>query len=231
MVQKGRARIGDPVFPGRRVSGRWEITAETLGFSGGGAGIFVRGGRRYDRDMSTAITLTTDRLILEPYAEHHLDAMAEMFGDPEVTAFTYLGKQDREGTARVLAGYMRFHREQGFGMFAVLDRITGAYLGEAGLFVPPVVASDRYLALRYALSRAAWGKGYATEASGAVIEDAFGRLGKPAIIAGVVPHNLASMRVMDRLHFARGPVVQAGEHSYAVFTLTREAWSGLPQSQ
>lgn len=174
-------------------------------------------------------TLTTTRLTLEPYADHHLDPMAAMFGDPEVTAFTYLGRQDREGTGRVLAGYRAFHEANGYGMYAIIDRGTGDYLGEAGLFVPPAVASAELLALRYALARSAWGKGIATEASAAVIDDAFGRLGKPAIIAGVVPHNLPSMRVMDRLGFSRGPEVTSGVHGYAVFTLTREAWAARPR--
>jgi [ribosomal protein S5]-alanine N-acetyltransferase len=168
--------------------------------------------------------LSAHRLTLEPYAYRHLDPMAEMFGDHEVTAFTYLGRQDLEGTARVLAEYRAFHEANGYGMYAILDRETGAYYGEAGLFVPPAVASAEHLALRYALARSAWGKGIATEASAAVIDDAFGRLGKPAIIAGVVPHNLPSMRVMDRLGFSRGPEVTSGAHTYAVFTLTREAW-------
>ena len=66
--------------------------------------------------MAIAPTLTSARLTLEPYADQHLDPMAEMFGDPEVTAFTYLGLQDREGTARVLAEYRGFHLANGYGM-------------------------------------------------------------------------------------------------------------------
>jgi RimJ/RimL family protein N-acetyltransferase len=114
-------------------------------------------------------------------------------------------------------------------MYAIHDRENGAYYGEVGLFVPPAVASTEFLALRYALNRAAWGKGFATEASLAVIDDAFGRLAQRAIIAGVVPHNLPSMRVMERLGFARGPEVTSGPHTYAVFTLTREMWAERPR--
>jgi RimJ/RimL family protein N-acetyltransferase len=179
--------------------------------------------------MASAPTLTTDRLTLEPYAEHHLDAMAEMFGDAEVTAFTYLGRQDRAGTAKVLADYRGFHLANGYGMFAILDRMSGDYLGEAGLFVPPTVASADLLALRYALARPAWGKGIATEASAAVIDDAFGRLDRPAMMAGVVPENAPSIKVMDRLGFSRERAVTVGTHVYDIFTLTREAWRARPR--
>ena len=62
-----------------------------------------------------------------------------------------------------------------------------------------------------------------------MLDDAFGRLGQTAVIAGVVPHNLPSMRVMERLGFARGPVVTSGAHTYAVFTLARERWEAAPE--
>lgn len=174
--------------------------------------------------MAKSPVLQTARLRLVPYETAHLDAMAEMFGDPEVTAFTYLGRQDRAGTAKVLGSYMAFLAERGFGMFAILDKQSGAYLGEAGLFVPPAVASTEFLALRYALNRVAWGKGFATEASTAVLDDAFGRLGQEAVIAGVVADNLPSIRVIARIGFVRSGEATSGPHTYDVFTLTRAAW-------
>lgn len=164
--------------------------------------------------------LDTARLRLRPYEAGDLDAMAAMFGDPDVTAFTFLGRQDREGTAKVLAGYMAFVAEHGYGMCAILDRADGSYLGEAGLFVNPMGP----LALRYALNKAAWGKGYAVEASAAILDDGFGRLGFDRLIAGVIPANSASNRVMDKLGFVPGGILSAGGHEFRVFEITAEAW-------
>jgi [ribosomal protein S5]-alanine N-acetyltransferase len=141
--------------------------------------------------------LTTERLILRPYQPGDLDAMAAMFDDPDVTAMTYLGRRTRAQTEAVLADYTGFMAANGHGMYAILDRKTDDYLGEAGVFMSPL---DR-LALRYALVKSAWGKGYAVEASQAVLADCFGRLGLDALMAGVKPENAASRRVLERLGF------------------------------
>jgi ribosomal-protein-alanine N-acetyltransferase len=167
-----------------------------------------------------APVLDTARLRLRPYELADLDAMAEMFGDPDVTAFTFLGRRDRQQTAAVLEGYMSFLAEHGYGMLAILDRATGAYLGEVGLFVSPMGP----LALRYALSKAAWGKGYAAEASAAVLDDCFDRLGLDQLLAGVKPENKASVRVMEKLGFAFERSVTDSGHSFGLYSMSREAW-------
>lgn len=166
--------------------------------------------------------LETARLLLRPYEVDDLDAMAGMFADPDVTAHTLLGKRNREETAEVLKGYMSFLAERGYGMFAILDRETGDYLGECGLFVPPMPGP---LALRYALVKSAWGKGYAPEASAAVIEDAFGRLALDELVAGVVPHNAPSIRVMEKLGFIYDRTITHGVE-FNIFVMARDAWQG-----
>jgi [ribosomal protein S5]-alanine N-acetyltransferase len=146
--------------------------------------------------------------------------MAEMFGDREVTAHTLLGYRTREQTAGVLESYQNFVAERGYGMLAILDRQSGAYLGEVGLFVTPMGP----LALRYALARDAWGRGYATEASIPVIDDAFDALGLHRLFAGVVEANTASIRVVDKLGFAFDSVVSAGGKEFNLYQLPREVW-------
>lgn len=56
--------------------------------------------------------------------------------------------------------------------------------------------------LGYWLAEAEWGKGYATEASGAMIRHAFDGMAVPAIHSGVFAENAASLRVQEKLGFA-----------------------------
>jgi ribosomal-protein-alanine N-acetyltransferase len=170
---------------------------------------------------AAAPTLETERLLLRPYEPGDLDAMAEMFGDSEVTAHTFLGRRDREQTEGVLDTYRAFLAERGYGMLAILDKSSGAYLGEVGLFVSPMGP----LALRYALARAAWGRGIATEASVAVIDDAFDDLGLHRLLAGVMAANLGSIRVIDKLGFVFDSVVSAAGKEFNLYALSRSAWS------
>jgi ribosomal-protein-alanine N-acetyltransferase len=168
----------------------------------------------------TSPAFETARLRLRPYEPGDLDAMAEMFGDPDVTAYTFLGQRDREQTAAVLQDYMSFLAEHGYGMLAILDRATGAYLGEVGVFVSPMGP----LALRYALNKVAWGRGYAAEASAAVIDDCFDRLGLEKLLAGVKPENRASVRVMEKLGFVYDRSVTESGHTFGLYSISREAW-------
>ena len=169
---------------------------------------------------SQALTFETSRLRLRGYERSDLDVMAEMFGDAAVTAFTFLGRRDRAQTAAVLDEYMAFLAERGYGMLAILDRKSGEYLGEVGLFVSPMGP----LALRYALNQAAWGKGYAVEASAAVIEDSFDRLGLDELIAGVKPENKPSLRVMEKLGFVYDRTITEAGHTFGIYSVTRGGW-------
>jgi [ribosomal protein S5]-alanine N-acetyltransferase len=168
-------------------------------------------------DVGRQPVLETGRLVLRPYAEADLDPMAAMFGDPDVTAFTFLGRRDREQTAAVLREYMSFLADHGYGMLAIADKASGAYLGEVGLFVSPMGP----LALRYALAKSGWGRGYAVEASMAVIDDSFGRLGLESLIAGVKLENKPSLRVMEKLGFRYFDTVAEAGHTFGVFRISR----------
>jgi ribosomal-protein-alanine N-acetyltransferase len=63
-------------------------------------------------------------------------------------------------------------------------------------FTPAIEAAWR-------LHRRYWGKGYATEAARAAIQDGFERLGLTEIIAITALGNLPSQRVMERLGMTR----------------------------
>jgi RimJ/RimL family protein N-acetyltransferase len=175
--------------------------------------------------VTTQPILATPRLRLRPYEVSDLDDMAAMFGDADVTAYTFLGRRDRAQTAAVLDGYMAFLEERGYGMLAITDGQTGAYLGEVGTFVSPM--GD--LALRYALAKAGWGRGYAGEASAAVLDDHFDRLGLERLVAGVKAENKASVRVMEKLGFVYERTITESGHTFGVFGMTRAAWRARPR--
>jgi ribosomal-protein-alanine N-acetyltransferase len=164
--------------------------------------------------------LETGRLVLRPYSAADFESMAEMFDDPEVTAYTFLGRRNRAETAAVLQEYVSFLGGNGYGMLAILEKVGGGYLGEAGLFISPMGP----LALRYALARTAWGRGYAAEASTAVIDDAFMRLGLQDLIAGVKFENLPSLRVIEKLGFSYTETLTEAGHTFGLFRITAAQW-------
>jgi RimJ/RimL family protein N-acetyltransferase len=149
-------------------------------------------------------TIETERLLLRPYRLGDFEAYAEMWGDPDVVRFIGGKPFDRE------ASWHRFLRKagvwalMGFGFFAVEEKETGAFAGEAGFqelrrSIDPAIEGT--LEAGWALTPNVQGWGYATEAMTAAIgwaEQSFGDRRMTCIIA---PENLPSIRVAQRLGF------------------------------
>lgn len=86
--------------------------------------------------------------------------------------------------------------------------------------------------LGYRLRRAAWGRGYATEGSRALVERAFTKLGVERITAYTMAVNTGSRRVMEkagleyvRTFFEDWPeTIEGSEHGEVEYALTRTEW-------
>jgi [ribosomal protein S5]-alanine N-acetyltransferase len=145
--------------------------------------------------------LVTDRLLLRPCVADDLEALCGVFGDPQVMRFVGAGRAPL-GRSEVLASQDRVAahwEEHGFGPLTVVDRASGRVLGEAGL---QLLEEGPDVELTYTLARAAWGRGYATEAAQAVLRWGFCGVRLPRIVAVAWPDNAASLRVMEKIGMA-----------------------------
>lgn len=82
----------------------------------------------------------------------------------------------------------------GHGRWMVARKETGEALGWCGL-----KNEDGVIDLGYRFFRSAWGKGYATEAAQACIDYGFDKLNMPRITGRVLPDNIASCRVLEKV--------------------------------
>jgi RimJ/RimL family protein N-acetyltransferase len=101
-------------------------------------------------------------------------------------------------------------------------------IGDIGFCVDAKVEGTAELG--YRLAREHWGKGYASEAVGSMLDCAFGRLGVHRVTAYIDTRNLPSVRLVERLGFRREghmiesyrePVGWSDEYLYAVL---RREW-------
>lgn len=143
--------------------------------------------------------IETERLILRPPEAADFDAFAQMQGDTEAAHF--IG-----GAVSRTEAWRRFLWQPGswwllgYGMFAVLEKSSGEWLGQIGPWKPEGWPGNE---IGYSFHRRAWGKGYATEAASASIDWAFEHLGWESIIHCIDPENLASQKVAHRLGSTR----------------------------
>ncbi len=141
--------------------------------------------------------LETERLLLRQPGEDDLDALAAMYADAEVMRYIGDGQPvDRAESWKAIAGAIGHWELRGYGLFAYVERATGTVIGRGGLYNPEGWPG---LEVGWLLARAAWGKGFATEAGAACIRWAFDDLRAETLISVIHPANAASIKVAGRL--------------------------------
>lgn len=178
--------------------------------------------------------LTTARLLLRRFTAADVEALVELDSDPAVMRYITGGRPTpRERiTEETLPAFLAYYtRTPAFGYWAAHERSTGAFVGWFHLRPRRGAATDDP-ELGYRLRRSAWGKGYATEGSQALIEKAFAELGARRVYAETMAVNAASRRVMEKaglryvrtMHQDWPEYVAGAEHGDVEYAVTREQW-------
>jgi RimJ/RimL family protein N-acetyltransferase len=173
--------------------------------------------------------LQTDRLRLRAFEDSDLDALGRIYADPLVTRHI-CPPMDTLTAFRRAAGALRFLQRHADparpGLWAIERLEDGVVVGRVGLSSWADGARQRW-ELGYMLGSRFFGRGYATEAAGAVRDHAAATLGLTGLMALVHPENAASQGVLAKLGFSPEPerVVVEMDQPRQVW-----AWSPLPPS-
>jgi RimJ/RimL family protein N-acetyltransferase len=178
--------------------------------------------------------LETDRLLLRRFIMDDVDNIVALDGDPEVMRYISGGlPTPREEIATdILPTWLGYYdRFAGYGFWAAQEKSSGEFLGWFHFRPPPGHEPDD-VELGYRLRKSAWGKGYATEGSRALIAKGFDDLGVRRVFAFTMVVNVASRRVMEKagLKFVRivhrdWPIdVEGDEQGETEYALTRAEW-------
>ncbi len=146
------------------------------------------------------IFLETPRLVLRRFTADDVDHLVDLDSDPDVMRFITGGvPTSREETeTEVLPAFLGYYeRYEGYGFWAVIEKATGNFLGWFH-FRPGPEAGPGEVELGYRLRKSAWGRGYATEGSRALIHKGFTELGVQRVVAEAMAVNTASRRVMEK---------------------------------
>lgn len=138
--------------------------------------------------------IETDRLVLRPLTIADLDEFLAMHATPEV--IHTMGPYSRSSAVERLKSYEREWEEHGYGLVALIERATGRFVGRSGLKYWPHLGETE---VGWVLHPSFWGLGFATEAARACLDWGFRNLDVPYITAMIVPDNLRSLRVAERL--------------------------------
>lgn len=177
--------------------------------------------------------VVTRRLSLRRLTSDDLDGLAVMFTSPELWRYGYgYGRGlTRVETEAFLTRQLKLWSEFGFGGCGVLEDGRPDLIGVVGLSVPTVVLDLLpAVTVGWLFSPTVWGKGYATEAATAVLDQAFTTMALDRVGCVTNAENLRSVRLAERLGMsviaeARLPSDDATRMVTAtLFQIARDDW-------
>ena len=179
----------------------------------------------------------SQRLVLRQFTPHDADLLIELDSDPAVMRYLTGGEPTLpaalvrdEVIPNVLNAYERWNGR--FGLFAAYEKETGAFIGWFHLRPEPTGPQDE-VELGYRLRQDAWGKGYATEGSRALVDKGFSELGVSTVWGATMALNVSSQNVMEKVGMSvveslptpddmQG--VEGAERGGFRYEITREQW-------
>ena len=140
----------------------------------------------------------TERLLVRHFTHADLDDFAALCADPVTMRYMGDGSTlDREMVAHWIDVCQTKYAQRGYGTSAVIEKATGQFIGYCGVVRAPDNDFDEII---YAFIPSAWGKGYATEVSAAMLRYVFANFNLvDEIYATIHPDNAPSIKVAGKL--------------------------------
>jgi len=149
--------------------------------------------------MTTPV-LVSERLRFHPWEADDFPLLVELHRDPEVQHFLQMGDPpwDEAFLRAKFDGFRKDYAENGWTKFKILDP-QGRFLGRAGF---GRFDETGELELGYSVMRPFWGRGYASEAAGALLDWIYRAVPVDHVIGFAVAENMASRRVLEKAGMA-----------------------------
>lgn len=148
--------------------------------------------------MVHPVAITGAHVNLREFRADDLKDSLAVVGDPVVTqTLSFDVRSEDDQSARLADDIARAARDPRPDYYLAIANRTDRLIG----FVRIGLGRDQSGELGYAIRRADWGKGYATEASSLMLDFGFRVLGLHRIQAACGPENRRSQRLLARLGF------------------------------
>ena len=105
--------------------------------------------------------IETSRLCLRPYEEADLRDALAVLGDRQTMSF-YPQVYSEEQVAEMIRQSIDTHRRHGYGRFAVIENVSGDFIGDCGITIQNIDGKEEY-EVGYRIDKSRWGRGYAHE--------------------------------------------------------------------
>ena len=148
--------------------------------------------RKYWINLSSHV-IETSRLILKETTMKDFDDLYAILSDHETMKY-YPHIYDQKDVKRWLNWCIESYNQYGFGLWSVIDKESGKYIGDCGLSMQ-LIDGEQLPEIGYHLNKKYWHKGYASEAARAVKKYIFANYHFPALYTYTNALNTPSIKV------------------------------------
>jgi ribosomal-protein-alanine N-acetyltransferase len=175
-----------------------------------------------ERGTGVVMELQTERLILRSFRGEDVDAMAQLFANPDFMRFSLGVFTERKKTVEFIEKVMAWDRAEMPSQFALVLRGQHAVIGYCGFHHHPEVPGE--IEIGYRLHPDYWNRGLITEAARAVRDHAFADLKLRRVISLIHPENTPSRRVAEKNGMKIEREITFRGFPTLVYAITREQW-------
>ena len=166
--------------------------------------------------------LETERLTLRSFREEDVDAIAQLFANPDFMRFSSGVFTERTQTVVFIEKVIGWDRAGIPSQFAVVPRGEEAIIGYCGFLHHAEVPGE--IEIGYRLHPDNWNRGLITEAARAVRDHGFADLKLPRVISLIHPENIPSSRVAEKNGMKVEKEITFRGFPTLVYAITREQW-------
>ena len=143
--------------------------------------------------------ISTERLFLRKWLESDSEPFTKMNSDPDVMEYFPQLSTAAETMAMIKRINIAFEKN-GFGLWAVENKITKEFLGFTGFMIPQFESFfTPCIEIGWRFKKESWRQGFATEAAKACLNYGFDNLGFNKIVSFTSTLNYKSEKVMQRI--------------------------------
>jgi ribosomal-protein-alanine N-acetyltransferase len=147
----------------------------------------------------SSIILETNRIVLRRIVLDDLDSLFMFYSDPDVTKHIPDAPKSYEEVKEELEWHMNVNPDHPeLGLWATIHREKGDFIGRCGL-IPWKLDGQNEVEVAFALSRAYWGQGLASEVARGLVQYAFEILKLSRLVCLIEEENQASIRVATKI--------------------------------
>ncbi|MBA2493342.1 MAG: GNAT family N-acetyltransferase [Acidobacteria bacterium] len=171
--------------------------------------------------------LETERLIMRPFIESDVDEIFAMRSDEDIMRFIRepQGRKESFDWIKLVSAHWNTDK---LGFCAVIEKNANKFLGWCGIWR---LKETGEMEIGYAIDKAYWGKGFATEAAEKFMRYAFEQLNAEKLVAVARPENTASRRVMEKLGMKFVKTGTFYSQTLVQYSISKSEWEKRRQHQ